>query len=262
MESLNLKSFFSKLLSSTNNHGGTSGHGHGHGHGHCKTSSGSGSRKSSKKGGTGGAGCATLPCHNISSPKYSNGTLPKSDQCTPTKMSTLPLNSSVADSGGCCCINDSNRNTPPTKPPRRDQVFRIELVCSPGEDIGITLDTVPANCYATEPGSGYDTWKCRHLKPGGASSSSSPGRRATASPSSTLKGGGISTYDTYSVNTDTGGSTREGIRQFLGQGTTFVKIVEVQEGGICFKDGRLKLNDEVIDINGKSVVKETANGAR
>ncbi|GAB1605180.1 tyrosine-protein phosphatase non-receptor type 13-like isoform X1 [Argonauta hians] len=231
MESLNLKSFFTKLLSS--NHGST---------GHIKTN-----RKSSKRG-SGGAGCATLPCHNISSPKYSNGTLPKADQSprgTRHGTCTLPSSYSLSNdpTGGGC--GDPRRNTPPTKPPRKDQIFRVDLLCHPGEDLGLSLDTVPAD--STE------SWKStlmpvRSSSPGACSNSGTVGVPSTGN------------YDNFSVSAT--GSTREGIKQFLGQGTTFVKVIDVRDGSIAFNDGRIKVNDEVIDVNGKSVIKETANGAR
>uniref|UniRef100_A0A0L8HGM5 PDZ domain-containing protein n=1 Tax=Octopus bimaculoides TaxID=37653 RepID=A0A0L8HGM5_OCTBM len=237
MESLNLKSFFTKLLSS--NHGSS---------GHCKTN-----RKSSKRGP--GPGCATLPCHNISSPKYSNGTLPKADQSPGGQRHgtcTLPSSYSLANdpTGGCgrgggSHCSDAHRTTPPTKPPRKDQIFRVDLLCHPGEDIGLSLDTVPADTI--------DSWKST-LKP---VRSSSPGG---ASNSGTCAVSSAGNYDNFSINAT--GSTREGIKQFLGQGSTFVKVIDVRDGSIVFKNGKIKVNDEVIDINGKSVIKETANGAR
>ncbi|XP_029646392.1 tyrosine-protein phosphatase non-receptor type 13 isoform X2 [Octopus sinensis] len=237
MESLNLKSFFTKLLSS--NHGST---------GHCKTN-----RKSSKRGP--GPGCATLPCHNISSPKYSNGTLPKADQSPGGQRHgtcTLPSSYSLGNdpTGGCgrgggTHCSDAHRTTPPTKPPRKDQIFRVDLLCHPGEDIGLSLDTVPADTI--------DSWKST-LKP---VRSSSPGG---ASNSGTCAVSSAGNYDNFSVNAT--GSTREGIKQFLGQGSTIVKVIDVRDGSIAFKNGKIKVNDEVIDINGKSVIKETANGAR
>jgi C-terminal processing protease CtpA/Prc len=41
-----------------------------------------------------------------------------------------------------------------------------------------------------------------------------------------------------------------------------MKVVGLKDGGLARKDGRIKLNDEVIGVNGKSLLRETKESVR
>ena len=41
-----------------------------------------------------------------------------------------------------------------------------------------------------------------------------------------------------------------------------VRVVLIKEGSVAHADGRIKVNDEIIDINGRALHKETAKGGR
>lgn len=119
---------------------------------------------------------------------------------------------------------DFARTPPPSKPPRKDQIFTVELLTGDNNDLGIEIDAVPIARRGRRgsDGEAENGW-------------SSKGNYVSSSP--------------------------------CGYGSPLVhgcamRVVLVKQGSVAHKDGRTKVNDEVIDINGKSMVRETKEAAR
>ena len=106
--------------------------------------------------------------------------------------------------------------SPPTKPPRRDQVFVVEFKKLKSQILGIVLDVASQTC-------------------------------STDNSTDKLSG------DTgvYESNDDMGSRTIAPVR-----------VIKIQENSVAYKDGRIRVNDEVIDINGIPLIGETCNSVR
>ncbi|ESO94570.1 hypothetical protein LOTGIDRAFT_161271 [Lottia gigantea] len=112
--------------------------------------------------------------------------------------------------------NNMSRSTPPSKPPRKDQIFSVEFGDLQGIDFGITIDSSP---LAPRP---------RKFSDSGTDSFSSESN-GTPPPS------GLSTS---------------------------IKVTSIRTPSIAQFDGRIKVNDEIIDINGRSMLRENTVSAR
>ena len=127
-----------------------------------------------------------------------------------------------------CSREIVSKSPPPTKPPRKDYVFSIQFSTIRGKNLGIVFDCVPA---------GY-------LRQRAASDSSDGyvnGSIATPPPSPGLT----------SMTTTVAGSMHMAFR-----------IVYIKEGSQAFYDGRLKIGDEMININGIPLMTENLLSAR
>ncbi|KAK6180361.1 hypothetical protein SNE40_012531 [Patella caerulea] len=109
-----------------------------------------------------------------------------------------------------------SKSTPPSKPPRKDQVFTVEFRNIQGLDVGIVIDTTPLPS------------RTRNLSDSGTDSFSSSSN-GTPPPSAF---------------------------------STSIKVTSIRPRSLAQFDGRIKINDEIIDINGRSMLRENVGSAR
>ncbi|XP_076465979.1 uncharacterized protein LOC143297465 isoform X2 [Babylonia areolata] len=132
---------------------------------------------------------------------------------------------------------ECTRTPPPSKPPRKDQVFSVEILPRGGCDLGIEVDAVP---ITTRDRSG----SCDRSRENGWGSLSNVSSSASPSPSPS-QGHGGSRFGTLPPNPG-----------------TVIRVVGVSDGGEARRDGRVKVNDELIEINGKSLLRESKESVR
>nr|KAG5703095.1 hypothetical protein BaRGS_012157 [Batillaria attramentaria] len=124
---------------------------------------------------------------------------------------------------------DCTRTPPPTKPPRKDQIFSVELLTNGTNDLGIEIDAVPISVTRERSGSEGGAGNCWGS------------RSNLVSPQSGSQGLGF------------GSPVLSGCA---------MRVVVVRGQSVAHKDGRIKVNDEVIDLNGKSLLRETKESVR
>lgn len=134
---------------------------------------------------------------------------------------------------------DTARTPPPSKPPRKDLVFSVQLDTEGLNDIGVEIDCLPSSSNTSH----------KHKLPQDNSGLSKT-RSAEEDESR-----GCSPHATPGHNGCSRGNAARG------QGLTF-KVVALTQGSRCNLDGRVKVNDEIVDINGDSLQKETRESAR
>lgn len=125
---------------------------------------------------------------------------------------------------------DCTRTPPPTKPPRKDQIFTVDLLTNGATDLGIDIDAVPLTLTRERSGS-----------EGGGAGTSWGSRSNLVSPQAGSQGTGF------------GSPVLAGCA---------MRVVSVRGQSVAHKDGRIKVNDELIDVNGKSMLRETKESAR
>ncbi|XP_041365047.1 tyrosine-protein phosphatase non-receptor type 13-like isoform X2 [Gigantopelta aegis] len=123
-----------------------------------------------------------------------------------------------------------SKSPPPTKPPRKDHVFSVQFSTIRGKNLGIVFDCVPVG---------------------------SQRRRAASDSSDGYINGSIASPPSSPLPVSATTTTAAAASVFL----TF-KIVSIKEGSLSFYDGRLKIGDELIDINGIPLLKESLLSAR
>ena len=106
--------------------------------------------------------------------------------------------------------------SPPTKPPRRDQVFVVEFKKLKCQTFGVVLDISSRTCPVDNA------------------------------------------IDRLSGDTGVYDSNDDMTNRTIAP----VRIIKIQEGSVADKDGRIRTNDEVIDINGIPLIGETCNSVR
>ncbi|OWF46400.1 hypothetical protein KP79_PYT01431 [Mizuhopecten yessoensis] len=121
------------------------------------------------------------------------------------------------------------KTPPPAKPPRKDQIFRVEFEKTNGQDLGIILDSGGAQ-----------------ESNGSVNTSDNNGFRRTESR---LKS------DSYM------GCMLEGITLY-GQNVNVVKVVLIKDESLAQKNGLIQVSDEILAVNDWPLEKETINGAR
>lgn len=126
--------------------------------------------------------------------------------------------------------DQGTRTPPPSKPPRKDQVFSVELVTGGGKKLGIEIDAVAISS------------RDRSGSCDGAAPAHSWGSRSNVSSPSLTHAFGVGSLP------PTPGCV--------------MRVVGVKEGGVARMDGRVKVNDELIDVNGKSLLRESQESAR
>lgn len=169
------------------------------------------------------------------------------------------------------------RTPPPSKPPRKDLIFSVQLDTEGIRDIGIEID-----CVAMSPtlsNLSYNSGTNSDYSP--PTPSIGDRRRSPQTmPSQTagitgmelkLKsdGGRSLTPSESQMNRTTKTDDRYGLLQEIDAHTppqtppamTF-RIMSLASGSGCHLDGRIKVNDEIVDINGDSVHKETLESVR
>ncbi|BFZ01484.1 hypothetical protein BsWGS_04523 [Bradybaena similaris] len=124
---------------------------------------------------------------------------------------------------------DMTRTPPPSKPPRRDLVFSVQLDTEGLNDIGVEIDSLPT--------------------------------QANASPSPKLKSSEVDSLKKEDDDAPVAQQDSSTGNHPRGHGLTF-KVVALTQGSRCNLDGRVKVNDEIVDINGESLHKETRESAR
>ena len=110
---------------------------------------------------------------------------------------------------------DSFRS-PPSKPPRRDQVFTVDFRNLKGTNFGVVLDVSSRTCPA---GNSVDR-----------------------------------------LSGDTG--VRDSMEDIRNRTIVPVRVIKILERSIADTDSRLRVNDEVTEINGIPLVGETCNSVR
>lgn len=106
--------------------------------------------------------------------------------------------------------------SPPTKPPRKDQVFVVDFRKFKGLNFGVVLDVLPNTCP-------FNNSVDRVLGDTGVHDSNEDITSKTIAP---------------------------------------VVVIKIQKGSLADKDGRIKVNDEIVDINGIPLIGETCNSVR
>ncbi|GFN83465.1 hypothetical protein PoB_000997100 [Plakobranchus ocellatus] len=145
------------------------------------------------------------------------------------------------------------RTPPPSKPPRRDLIFSIQLDTEGLNDIGVEIDCVPSSANSS-PG------ELRASSEGASSGSPS-------SPTHTRgRGEGEGSERQGSCSSSSSPSEQRSRSSVSGaasndSGLTF-KVVSLPQGSRCNLDGRVKVDDEIVDINGTPLCKETRESAR
>ncbi|KAL8583898.1 hypothetical protein ACOMHN_009651 [Nucella lapillus] len=129
---------------------------------------------------------------------------------------------------------ECTRTPPPSKPPRKDQVFSVEIFPRVGAELGLDIESVPIS-YRDRSDSSDRT------RENGWGSMNNVSSNA-ASPVPQTPG---SRFGTLPPNPG-----------------CVIRVVGVQEGGEARRDGRVKVNDEVIEINGKSLLRESKESVR
>ena len=136
--------------------------------------------------------------------------------------------------GGGTLGRECARTPPPSKPPRKDQVFSVELITGGVKDLGIEVDAV---AISSRDRSGSCDGVADHCW-GSRTSVSSP----SASPAVTSPVSGFGSLP------PTPGCV--------------MRVVGVKDGSVARLDGRVKVNDELIDVNGKSLLRESKESVR
>ncbi|XP_060062786.1 tyrosine-protein phosphatase non-receptor type 13-like [Ylistrum balloti] len=121
------------------------------------------------------------------------------------------------------------KTPPPAKPPRKDQIFKVEFEKTNGQDLGIILDA----------------GDIQELN-GSVNTSDKNGFQRTESR---LKS------DSYV------GCVKEGITLYR-QNVNVVKVVLIKDGSLAQKNGLIQVNDEILAVNEWPLEKETINSAR
>lgn len=132
---------------------------------------------------------------------------------------------------------DAARTPPPSKPPRKDLVFSVQLDTEGLNDIGVEIDCLPTSAGSSP----------KH-RPSEGDADFASSQNAGAEVDQNWAG-------TASVKSDW--STKSS----NGHGLTF-KVVALTQGSRCNLDGRVKVDDEIVDINGDPLNKETRESAR
>ena len=166
--------------------------------------------------------------------------------------------------------HDGMRTPPPSKPPRKDLVFSIQLDTEGLNDIGIDID-----CFRAAPSpsaSSYSSRSSTRRKPvpviqlinGGAEAegSDSQSQSSCSTPKSMRgQGQGQTGGDDVSVKDKPPSVSSFPSGGQGGAGLT-CKVVSLTKGSRCNLDGRVKVNDEIVDINGESLHKESRESAK
>lgn len=132
---------------------------------------------------------------------------------------------------------DVTRSPPPNKPPRKDLIFSVQLDTEGLNDIGVEIDCVPSSGSCSPnpvPTDNYFRYEST--------------KEYDSDPKETCLSFG---------NTD----LQSDWPAASGQGLTF-KVVALTQGSRCNLDGRVKINDEIVDINGNALHKETRESVR
>ncbi|KAL8601177.1 hypothetical protein ACOMHN_002984 [Nucella lapillus] len=131
---------------------------------------------------------------------------------------------------------ECTRTPPPSKPPRKDRVFCVELTMKVGEeDVGLEVEVVP---LGTGSGGRHAAGEVpRDLQASGGRRSGVP----LPSSSPTLQqGSGLPPSTPLCA----------------------VRVVVVREGGAAEREGRVRVKDEVVEVNGKTLLRESEDTAR
>ncbi|XP_067666650.1 inaD-like protein [Haliotis asinina] len=154
---------------------------------------------------------------------FGKGTLParaaSTSQVETDDEMDLPRDRRIATFMSESRNKELSKSPPPTKPPRKDQIFCVEFYQPRGKELGIVIDSVPI-VFA---------------------------RPRTASDS-----GNESYRSSNGVMAPNASSTQ----------TSAFRVVLIKAGSLAYADGRIKINDEIIDINGRSLLKETLESVR
>ncbi|GFR58879.1 hypothetical protein ElyMa_003490000 [Elysia marginata] len=145
------------------------------------------------------------------------------------------------------------RTPPPSKPPRRDLIFSVQLDTEGLNDIGVEIDCVPtsANSSPRDRRASFD---------GGSSGSpSSQSYTRRQHELATADNQGSCSSSSSPSEQRSRGSTSGAVASGA-SGLTF-KVVSLTQGSRCNLDGRVKVHDEIVDINGSALGKETRESA-
>ncbi|CAL1540871.1 unnamed protein product, partial [Lymnaea stagnalis] len=134
--------------------------------------------------------------------------------------------------------HDATRTPPPSKPPRKDLIFSVQLDTEGLNDIGVEIDFVPSSANSSP----------KHRISGGNLSAVNPRHRG-------------SDNDLAFVSDVSYGRDETSLGTLLRQ-TLTCKVVALNQASRCNLDGRVKVNDEIVDINGDSLHRETKHSAR
>ena len=146
------------------------------------------------------------------------------------------------------------RTPPPSKPPRRDLVFSVQLDTEGLNDIGVEIDCVPTSANSSP--------KDRRASLDGGSSgspSSQSHARRQGEGATSERHGSCSSSSSPSEQRNRGSTS--GAAASNDSGLTFM-VVSLTQGSRCNLDGRVKVHDEIVDINGSALCKETRESAR
>lgn len=166
-----------------------------------------------------------------------------SDSATTSRRGQHP-NHQLQGLGAVTLGRESSRTPPPSKPPRKDQVFTVALVTSgAGSELGLEVDAVAtASTHRDRSGS---------CDAGGATADPSWGSRSSVCSPPT------------SSSSSLAHAPSPGLGALLPPTPGCVmRVVGVTEGGVVRRDGRVKVNDELIDVNGKSLLRESKESVR
>lgn len=116
------------------------------------------------------------------------------------------------------------KTPPPAKPPRKDQIFKVEFEKTNGQDLGLIVDS------------------------GGMP----------------VSNGSVSTLDNGNVGrnrlkSDSYIGINGGTRLYTGN---VVKVVLIKDSSLAQKNGAIQVSDEIVEVNGWSLEKETVSSAR
>ncbi|XP_005093651.2 uncharacterized protein LOC101855086 [Aplysia californica] len=148
------------------------------------------------------------------------------------------------------------RTPPPSKPPRKDLVFSVQLDTEGLSDIGVEIDCVPTPSTSTPPTPAKGSPKCKvsGLEQEGREVESSDSQSACSTPRS------VRTHASQEENG--AGRDRPSSGSSCGGHGLTCKVVSLTQGSRCHLDGRVKVNDEIVDINGEALHKETREAAK
>ena len=156
------------------------------------------------------------------------------------------------------------RTPPPSKPPRKDLVFSVQLDTEGLTDIGIEIDCVPALTSSSTSTPSISSKGSLQSKmssgQGGADGREwecSDSQSACSTPRSART---YASVDSEPVVRDKPPSVSS-LGSHGGQGLT-CKVVSLNQASRCNLDGRVKVNDEIVDINGESVHRESRESVR
>ncbi|XP_069137739.1 multiple PDZ domain protein-like isoform X2 [Argopecten irradians] len=121
------------------------------------------------------------------------------------------------------------KTPPPAKPPRKDQIFKVEFEKTNGQDLGIILDSGDVH-ELNGNGKALDSNGFRH-------------------PTSRLKS------DSYIA------CVKEGI-SLCKPNANVVKVVLIKDGSLAQKNGSIQVSDEILAVNEWPLENETINSAR